>query len=316
MTIRAGVFPLQRLNLGDRDFGLRPGRHQRGAVDEAPTVILRMSDLDTPCTERHGQFDHLAGARDIGAMDHGIDGQRQAIVGDGFGDDLFLRVGAFIIADPVGGFSFGVLDRELNVIEPGVGKRLHFLRRQSDAGCDEIGIEPDLGAMRDDLKEIMPRRRLATREMRVQNTGGRGFGEDTQPCLRVEFVGTGIHFERIGTIRATERATMREFGEKADRRGYCGFRRHNGSVHRSTIRFVASSESMARTSLSMVARSALKVAARLSTISLNVATPSHRFKISTAIASVLTTRSGASKSHSLRVSSSFSRTPRGRCGFD
>jgi len=47
-----------------------------------------------------------------------------------------------------------------------------------------------------------------------------------------------------------------------------------------------------------------------------VAVPSQRFKISTAMASVLITRSGASRSHSLRVSSYFKRTPRGRQGFD
>ena len=37
-----------------------------------------------------------------------------------------------------------VLDRDLHVIEPGVGERGQALRRQSHRGRDEVGVEPGL----------------------------------------------------------------------------------------------------------------------------------------------------------------------------
>ena len=139
----AGIGFAQRLDLGDRRCRLRLGRHQGGAIDEAPAVILRMRDLDAPGAERDGELHHFAGARDIGAMNDGVDGQRQARLRDPCGDRLFALEGARIAGDAVGGGGLRILDRELHMIEAGVGQRLHPLLRQADARGDQIGVKAD-----------------------------------------------------------------------------------------------------------------------------------------------------------------------------
>jgi hypothetical protein len=48
---------------------------------------------------------------------------------------------AVIAGDVVGGWSIAVLDGDLHVVEPGLGKRAKGLLRDSDRGGDEIGIE-------------------------------------------------------------------------------------------------------------------------------------------------------------------------------
>ena len=47
--------------------------HQRLAVALRPAVILRMSELNPPCTHRDGLIDHSAHMADIGAMQNDVD---------------------------------------------------------------------------------------------------------------------------------------------------------------------------------------------------------------------------------------------------
>src|SRR5580704_4384122 len=244
-------------------------------------------------------------------MNDGVDGERQARLGDPFCDRLFTGEGALVTRDPVGRWRVGILDRKLRVVEPGIGEFLDTILREADPGGDEVGIKSHFRAMRDDVGEILPRRRFAARKMRMQNAEGRGLRKNLLPDLGAEFVLARIERERIGTIGAAERTAMRQFGEKRDRRGMFPWQ----GGHKSTIRLAASSFSKARTSVSTLARSAENWAARSSTIAAKVAVPSQRFKISTAMASALITRSGASSSHSPRVASYFNLTPRGRRGF-
>jgi hypothetical protein len=71
--------------------------------------------------------------------------------------------------------------------------------------------------MGDDLDEIAPRRRLAAGKMRVQDANFRSFGKYSLPGLGIEFAAADFRFHRIRTIGASKRATVSEFGEKADR---------------------------------------------------------------------------------------------------
>jgi hypothetical protein len=116
---------------------------------------------------------------------------------------------------------------------------------------DEIGVKADRCAVGDDLKEIPSRGRLAAGKMRMQHAERGGLGKHPLPGFRVEFDRAGFELQRIGAIRAAERAAMREFGEKPD-----GVWRFDRGVHRSTIRLAASPLSSARTSSSILARSA------------------------------------------------------------
>ncbi len=81
-----------------------------------------MRDLDAARAERQRKIDHGCDALDIGAMDDGVDGQRQAQPYDLCGELALARIGAVIAGDAVGRCRHAVLDRELHMIEAGVGK--------------------------------------------------------------------------------------------------------------------------------------------------------------------------------------------------
>jgi hypothetical protein len=68
-----------------------------------------------------------------------------------------------------------------------------------------------------DLGEIAPRCRLSARQMNLQDAKSSRLAKDTRPGLGIEFVLRRIERQRIGAIRAPERAAMRQFGEQAKR---------------------------------------------------------------------------------------------------
>src|SRR5262245_60866656 len=52
--------------------------------------------------------------------------------------------------------------------------------------------------------------------MHLKNTERRGFLEHTRPGFGIEFGTSLLQFERVRTIRASERAAMRQLGEQAE----------------------------------------------------------------------------------------------------
>ena len=75
--------------------------------------------------------------------DH-VDGERQTEPHDLAGERALAREGAVVAGDVIGGCLLAVLDRDLHVIEAGVGERGERLRRQADRRGDQIGVEAGL----------------------------------------------------------------------------------------------------------------------------------------------------------------------------
>ena len=70
-------------------------------------------------------------------MHHHVDGERQAELHDFGRERALARRGAVIAGDMVGGFLLAVLDRDLHVIEAGVGER-----------CKVCGVRPTAEVIR------------------------------------------------------------------------------------------------------------------------------------------------------------------------
>src|SRR5215210_3433752 len=161
--------------------------------------------------------------------------------------------------------------------------------------------------MRNQLEEIGASRRFPSGEMQLQDAERIGFRKNLFPGSGVEFRRTPVEVQGIGAIRALQRASVREFREKADGRG--------GGVHKSTTRLSAKSLRNASTSGRTSSGEAPKSTASAADISSTVTLPSQRFKISKPISSSSKMRSGASSTHRSRTWSWRSRTPRGSRGL-
>ena len=201
------------------------------------------------------------------------------------------------------------------MVEASVRKHGETLRSQSDGRCDEIAVETGFARGLDDLGQDRAAPPARRRTDAPAARRGRPPRRIPAPCRGVELVVALVERQRIGTIGAAERATMCQFGEQAEGR------RQAGAVCRRSIPTPAVSYPRATANQQLsrhprgCARAApLKVLARSSTIASSVASPVHRFNISTVIASALNTRSGASRTQPPCASLCVNRTPRGSRG--
>src|SRR5258708_15335124 len=58
--------------------------------------------------------------------------------------------------------------------------------------------------------------RLATSEIGLEHTGIRSFPKNARPLCSGEFVAASLQFERIGTVDAMQRTTVRQFGDESE----------------------------------------------------------------------------------------------------
>ena len=236
----------------------------------------------------------------------------------------------------IGGRRVAVLDRDLHVIEAGVASRSRsVLVGDADAGGDQIGVEPGLARRRRDLDEIAARGRLAARQMDLQHAERRGLAEHPRPGRGVEFVlardraradwsNTDSRADSDASARPAGQAACGSIADCAVRSSLdikrqpslqCRIeflprqRCHNSAAFCRPARAAAPSRR-----LNALARR-VEGLARSSTIAANVASPVQRLRISTAIASALNMRSGASSTQPPCASLWVSRTPRGSRGL-
>ena len=105
-----------------------------------------MRDFDPAGAERQRQRHHVFEAVDVGAMHHRVDGQQNFQPHHFGGQRALAREGAVIAGNVVGAGRLAVLDRDLHMIEAGVGKLAQRLGSDADCRGDEIGVKAGMRA--------------------------------------------------------------------------------------------------------------------------------------------------------------------------
>ena len=77
-----------------------------------------MGDLDTPRAQGQGKLEQVLEMVEVLAVHHGIDGERQAALADPAGELQLARLGAAVIADALRRFGLGILEAELDMVQP------------------------------------------------------------------------------------------------------------------------------------------------------------------------------------------------------
>src|SRR5262245_15534347 len=187
-----------------------------------------MRDLHSARAQEDGEIDHVADALDVGTMNDNIDGERQLQLHDRMGQLAFAGKGASIASDVVGGLRIGVLDRDLDVIKPGLAQLGESPGGEANAGGDQIGVEAGEAGGGRDVDEIAPRRRLPAGEMSLQHAERSRLVKDPKPRPKVKLLLTRLERERIRAIRTSERAAVGQLRQQTDRRreNGCAVARH------------------------------------------------------------------------------------------
>ncbi len=212
---------------GDVLFGLPDllvARREVGPVDPGPAVELGVRELHPVGAERDRQVGDLAEALDIGAVQHGVDGERQSGAGEQGGrGELALVPGGTLEpgqpGDAVGLPGVGVLDGQLHVVQPGRGEFGGAVTVQRQTAGDQVGVEAELPGVRDDGDQIAAEQRLAAGEVDLEHTEPARLVEHPQPLPGVQFLPLPDEFDRVGAVVALQGAAVGEFGDQAERGG-------------------------------------------------------------------------------------------------
>ncbi len=103
------------------------------------------------------------------------------------------------------------------MIEADLRKRLQPLARQHYGGCDEIGVEPRLHRISQNLFKIAAQRRLAAGKMQLQRANRRRASKRLAPFGGGKLDIGALELDRVGAIRALQRAAMSQFREQSRR---------------------------------------------------------------------------------------------------
>ena len=197
---------------------MRQRGQQGGTVHQAPTIVLYVGDLGAIRPERFGHGDHLRHAGGVGAVDDEVQRERQAGGADAGGGGLLPGERARAVAEPVVLDRVGILEAKLDVIHSCLRERSHRAVVQRDAGGDDVGVEAARGGAGDQRGQVAPGQRFAAGEMDLQDADVGRFVEHAQPDGGVQLAGGTRQLQRVGAVRAGERATMGEFGDQPERR--------------------------------------------------------------------------------------------------
>ena len=99
--------------------------------------------------------------------------------------------------DAIGVGRIGILDRDLHVVEAVCGQRLQTLTRERHRRSDEIGVEADLGGLRDDLLQVAANGRLAARKMQLQHAEISRLRQHVEPHVGRQLVGDALQRQRV-----------------------------------------------------------------------------------------------------------------------
>ena len=192
-------------------------RHQRGAVLIGPAVILRVRHLQPVRAERFGERDHLLDVIEVLAMHDGVDGERQAALGDELRRLELLLEGLSVVGDAVAAFAGRVLHRDLHVLDARLDERIRLLRREADRRGDEIDVEPGRARAAHDVGDIGPHQRLAAGDVELHDAERRRLVEDARPFRRRQLALRPLQRDGVGAVGALQRAAMRDLGEQPER---------------------------------------------------------------------------------------------------
>ena len=92
-----------------------------------------------------------------------------------------------------------------------------FFFGQQHRGRNQVGIQPDIAGVLHQFDQILARGGFAAGEMDLQHADLGKLREHLLPFFGGQFAAAAIEFDRIGAVRALQRAAVRQLGEHRER---------------------------------------------------------------------------------------------------
>src|SRR5215203_3275978 len=97
------------------------------------------------------------------------------------------------------------------------GQSSSLTRREAKCTRNEVGIKTEISGAGHKLDKVAALKRLTAREVELQDAELPGFGQHPLPLRRTQLLAVVREVERVGAVRAVERAGVGELGQHAER---------------------------------------------------------------------------------------------------
>src|SRR6185312_1171151 len=121
-------------------------------------------------------------------------------------------------------FASAVLERQLDVIEPGGLERPDARCGEADAGSDEIDVEAQLARFRDDELQVIARERLTAGQPELNGSERTCLAQDADPVRRLELPSDACEIGRVVAEHAVQGAAIGQLKQQPQRWAGSGLR--------------------------------------------------------------------------------------------
>ncbi|MND93788.1 hypothetical protein D3C80_859850 [compost metagenome] len=191
-----------------------------------PTVELARGELDEIRFQGDAQLDDAVDLVDVVPMGHEVQHHRITMGLHRPGHFQFLCKGLFRAGQQVVHLLVAGLETDLDVIEAGLLEIADFLLGQADAGGDQVGVETQFAGFGNQLGEVLAHQRFATGKAQLRRAHFPRFAKYLDPLLGAQLFALLGEIQRIGAVRALQRAAIGQLGEQPQRQADFRFWRH------------------------------------------------------------------------------------------
>ncbi len=124
-----------------------------------------------------------------------------------------LRAGQQVVHLFVGG-----LEADLDMVQPGFGEAGDLLFGQADARGDQVGVVTQPAGRLDQLGQVLAHQRLATGKTQLRRAHLPRLAEHLDPLGGTQLLMAASEIQRVGAVRALQRAAVGQLGEQPQRR--------------------------------------------------------------------------------------------------
>ena len=189
---------------------------ERFAVGVGQAVVLGIGELDVVGLELGGHVEDLPDVVDVEAVQHDVEHHRIAVLLDHARHPALQLEGARAREEVVH-LAGRVLERDLDVVEPGALERRNAPLVQPDARGDEIRVVAEAPRLGRERLQIVAHQRLAAREAELGGAELATLAQHAQPVLGRELVAVRGVVDRVGAIHAVQRAAVGQLREQPER---------------------------------------------------------------------------------------------------
>ena len=182
-----------------------------------PRVELRIGKLQVIGAELDGERDDAIDVIDVEPMDHAVHDHRVAVFLDQ-ARGLALQIERARRRKKVVDLARRILERKLDVIEPGFLEPGDARFVEADAGRDEIGVVAEPVRLADKDFQIVPLQRLAAGKTALHGADLARFAQHANPVGGRQLVFVACELDRVVAERAVQRTAVGELGEQPERR--------------------------------------------------------------------------------------------------